>query len=622
MQPLVNGGCECGLLTSPDFQWWTLVGRLKPGVSKDLARADLDVLFQQTLRNRDLSRRSEQERHDLFTQHVELLPAARGTDNLRRELSSPLVLLMGMVILVLGVACANVANLLLARVSARHKEISVRLALGGSRRSVVQQLLVESATLALSGGVLGVLFAYWGGPVLLAMMSKGQNQLALNVHPDPLVLAFTLSISLATALGFGLAPALTAARTGMGASLQITSRTATAPRTARNFGRALVVAQLALSLVLALNAGLMARTLHYLETFNPGFTRQGVLLFGLAPTRIGYRGERLAQLYRELREVLSEIHGVRSVTFSRGMPISHRSSSEPITVEGYAPRPNENIEVYLNSVGPAFFETMQIPLLAGRDFSPEDNSGSPQVAIISEAMARRYFSGRSALGGRFAWGEGKARQVFEIVGIVGDAKYHSLREDPRPTAYLYALQGERLGDENFGVHASNPASLLPQIRSVMHTFDSRLVPWEPRTLEEQVDESLYQEKLVSKLSSFFGVLALLLAGLGLYGITAYMVARRTNEIGIRIALGADNNRILGMVLREALMLAAAGVVVGLPCAWASTRLIAALLYGLKATDPITLSGTVMLMAAVTFIAGYLPALRATKVDPIVALRYE
>jgi predicted permease len=574
------------------------------------------------LREHDIANWSGQDRHDVFTEHITLLAAAHGTDYLRQEFSRPLFLLMAAVALVLLIACANVANLLLARASVRQREIAVRLALGASRWRLVRQLLTESVLLALTGGALGVAFAYWGSPVLVTMMASGRRPVTLDVHPDLRVLGFTILVGLATGIGFGLAPAFRATRTSVNPTFQTHSRTLTLSRPGRSLGQALTTCQVALSLVLVIGAGLLVRTLRNLETFDAGFSRQGVLLFGIAPTRVGYKAERLTQLYQQLQQSMSQLPGVRSVSFSNVSPVSGGRWDRLVFVEGNTSESREGIDTDMNSVGPGFFETLGIRLLAGRDFGPQDRPDSSPVAIINQAMARRFFAGRNPLGRRFGWSRGKDKKEFEIVGVVGNAKYLNLREDMPPTAYLDALQREA-GDLTFEVRtAANPMDLLPSIRGLLRAFDSRLAPWDPRTLTEQVDESLYQEKLVSTLSGFFGVLALVLACIGLYGTMAYAIARRINEIGVRMALGAQRSQVLQMVLREALMLAVIGVAIGLPAAWAATRSIGGMLYGLKPTDPATILAATLLMTSVAVFAGYLPARRAARLDPMVALRHE
>ena len=620
MQPQLIPGLS---LAGSDVNWLTLMARLKPGVSMGQARAGLDLIYQQTQRQRDLSKWSDQDRQDFFTHRIVLMPAANGTDYLRKDFKQPLLLLMGMVALVLLIACANVANLLLARASARQREIGVRLALGAGRRRLIRQLLTESLLLALIGGAFGVLFAYWGGPVLVILMSSGQSEVTLDVHPDLRVLLVTLLIALITGIAFGLAPALRATRTTAAPG----PRHLTATRAGRRLGGALVAGQVALSLVMLIGAGLLLRTFHNLETLDPGFNRHNVLLFWLDPSKAGYKDERATELRQQILGRIQQIPGVRSETFSFITPISGSGwDNVARSVEGYTPYPGEDMDVYLNTVGPRFFETLGTPVLVGRDFGPQDHSGSTLVALINQTMARRFFANRNPIGKHFQMGPWSGKAGCEIIGVVGDAKYVSLREKTPPTAYLYIPQLPKAwtpGGVTFEVSSAvPPLSLAPQVRSLLQSLDSRLTPSDVKTLEEQVDQSLYQEKMMSALSSFFGVLALVLACIGLYGIMSYGVARRTNEIGIRMALGAERGGILRMVLREALLLAGIGVAIGLPSAWAACRSIATLLYGLKATDPLTILAATLVMAAVAAFAGYLPARRATKVDPMVALRYE
>jgi predicted permease len=612
-------------LTDIGTNWLSLMARLRPGVSVGQARASLDVAYQHIQRQRDVSKWSDQDRQDFFTHHIVLLPAARGTNYLRQEFSRPLFLLMGMVALVLLIACANVANLLLARASVRQREIAVRLALGAGRWRLVRQLLTESVLLAIIGGAFGVLFAYWGSPVLVMLMAHGQNNVTLDVHPDLPVLVFTLLVALFTGVAFGLAPALRVTRMSGSPSTQAGSRKLTASWRGRRLGRALVIVQVALSVVMTISAGLLVRTLHNLETLDPGFSRHGVLLFGLDPTKAGYKGERAVQLRQEVLERIHQVPGVRSGSYSFLTPISGGGWDNVARfVEGYTPYPGEDMDVYINAIGPRFFETLGTPLLLGRDFGPQDDSGSTLAALINQTMGRRFFGTRNPIGKHFQLGEWSGKRGIEIIGVVGDTKYLSLREQVPPTAYLYIPQlPQSPGGVTFEVSSAVPLmSLVPQLRKLLQRFDSRLTASDVKTLEEQVDQSLYQEKLVSKLSSFFGLLALVLACIGLYGIMSYAVARRTNEIGIRMALGAERGGILRMVLGEALLLAAIGVAIGLPSAWAASQSIASMLYGLKVIDPLTILAATLTMAAVAVFAGYLPARRATQVDPMVALRYE
>jgi predicted permease len=618
MQPQVAPGPP---LINSNIVWLTLIARLKSGVSREQAGAGLDLIYQQTQHQRDLSKASAQARQDFFSHRIVLLPAAHGTDYLRQEFKQPLFLLMGMVGLVLLIACANMANLLLARASVRQPEITVRLALGAGRRRLIRQLLTESVLLALAGSAPGVLFAYWGSPLLVALMSQGQDKVTLNVHPDVRVLVFTVLVAAITGIGFGLAPALRATRITASPG----QRHLTASRPARRLGAALVVTQVAMSLVMIIGAGLLLRTFHNLETLDPGFNRHRVLLFGLDPTRVGYKNERAVQLCQRVLGQIRQVPGVRSASFSFLTPISGSGwDSNAGFVEGYTPPPGEDMNIDLNFVGPGYFETLGTPVLFGRDFGLQDHPGSIPVALINLTMARRFFGRRNPIGKHFGLGQLSGQRSCEILGVVGDAKYSSLRENVPPTAYLYIPQlPQNAGGVIFEVRSAvPPASLVPRLRSLIQRTDARLSATDFTTLAEQVDNSLYQERMMSALSTFFGVLALVLAAIGLFGVMSYAVARRTNEIGIRMALGARRGGILRMILREALVLAGIGLVVGLPSAWAATRFIRSMLYGLKATDPVTIVAATLMTAAVAVVAGYVPARRATKVDPMVALRFE
>lgn len=620
MQPQVAGG---DLFTDSAANWLTLMARLKPSIPVEQARAGLDVVYQQVQRGHDVSKWSEQQRRDFFTHRIVLLPAAHGTDYLREKFRRPLLLLMGMVGVVLLIACANIANLLLARGAARQPEIAVRLALGAGRRRILRQLLTESVLLALIGGTLGVIFAYWGSPLLVVLMSGGQDQVSLNVHPDVRVLLFTIAVALITGIAFGLAPSLGATRVSAGPGSR--HRHMTATRAGRRLGGLLVVTEVALSLVMVIGAGLLVRTFHNLETLDPGFNRSNVLMFSLDPSKAGYKNERAVEFCDRVLEQLRRLPGVRSASFSFLTPISGGGWDNAATfVEGYTPYPGEDIDIDLNFVGSGYFETLGTQVILGRDFGPEDVPRSIPVALINQTMARRFFGDRNPLGKHFRLGPALGKSDYEILGVVGDAKYLSLREKVPPTAYFYMPQlPQGVGGVTFEVRSAvPPLSLAPQVRVLIQKVEPQLSAGEFNTLADQVDQSLYQEKMMSHLSSFFGVLALALACIGLYGIMAYAVTRRTNEIGIRLALGAERANIMRMVLREALVLAAIGVAIGLPSAWLATRSITSLLYGLKATDPQTVAAATLLMAAVAALAGYLPARRATKVDPMVALRCE
>jgi predicted permease len=609
-------------LTDVNTNWLSLIGRLKPDVTAAQASERLDALYQQAKRERDISGWSWQEQRDFFTHHIVLLSAASGADYLRRELSRPLWILMGMVGLVLLIACANVTNLLLARASTREREVAVRIALGARGWRLLRQLLTESILLAFTAAVVGILFAYWGSRILVTLMS-----ITLDVYPDLRVLGFTSLLALMTGLAAGMAPAIGAARRNQSPALRAGAPKAMDSRSGNRLGRALTVMQVALSFVVVFAAVLLARTLRNLETLDPGFSRQNVLLFKLDAGRAGYKDRRLTQLYQQLVSQIGSAPGVSSASYSMLTPISGGGWDNRTYIEGYTPSPSENIDVYMNAVGPRFFETLGTPLLMGRSFGAPDQAKSTCVAVINQAMVRRYFADRSPIGqhiGKWKW---DGRREYEVVGVVGDAKYMSLREDVPPTAYLYIPQSPRIpGDVTFEVQSAvSSSAVLSEVHEVLGNVDSRLIPEDVKTLAEQVDQSLDEERLVCTVSGCFGALAFALACIGLYGVMAYSVARRTNEIGLRMALGAEKSDVFRMVVGQGLRLALLGLSIGVVAALVLARLLTTfsqVLYGVSATDSPTIIAVSIAMVVVSVIACYIPASRAMRVDPMVTLRYE
>jgi len=620
----------------PDDNWnrtyWYLLimGRLKPGLSQSQALANLQVIFRQSVTAGIKSLPKEAE-----IPHLELAPGSKGLDSLRSEFSQPLLVLMTAVGLVLLIACANVANLLLERANSRRREIAVRLALGAGRGRLIRQLLTESAALSIAGGATGLLLAYWAGNLLVVMMSSGGSPIALHVRPDVYVLAFTASICALTSLLVGLAPALLGTRLDLTPALKAGPAAASAaPRrfAGLRFGLAkgLVVAQVAISLVLLVGAGLFVRTLSNLENENIGFDRRNLLLFSIDPTQQGYKGARLTQFYEELQRRLKAIPGVRSVSLSANPLLEGGVSIWGLMLDGYTPppRPDRNpsdnsIDVHVNEVGPDFFATMGIPVLLGRAIQPQDTATRPMVGVVNEAFARKYLEGQDPVGRRAGW-DGEGRSNMEIVGVVKDARYGHLRRDPPPTYYVpYTQYPDHLGAMHFEVRtAGDPKHWLASVGDVVRSLDKQVPIFDAKTQTEEIDEAIFQERIIARLTSLFGVLAVLLACLGLYGLMSYSVARRSNEIGIRLALGARRSGILRGVLVEALGLVLLGLVLGVPVALGATRLISSQLYGLKPDDALTLALAALLLAVVALLAGYIPARRATKVDPVVALRYE
>jgi predicted permease len=609
-------------LTDVSTNWLSLMGRLRPDNTSSQASERLDALFQHLQTERDISGFSPQEQRDFFTHHIVLLPAASGADYLRREFSRPLWLLMGMVGLVLLITCANVTNLLLARASTREREMAVRMALGAGGWRLLRQLLTESVLLAFAAVGLGLLLAYGGSRVLVALMS-----ITLDVHPDLRVLGFTSTLALIAGVAAGITPAMSLLRKNREPMSRAGSSNAMSSRLVSRVGRALTVTQIALSLLVVLAAVLLSRTLRNLETVDAGFSRQNVLLFKVDAERAGYRDQRLVQLYQELVERIGSVPGVRSASYSMLTPISGGGWDNRTYIEGYTPGENESIDVYMNGVGPDFFETLGTPLLMGRSFGAQDPANSTPVAVINRTMARRYFGGRSPIGqhiGRWRW---DGRREYEVVGVAGDAKYMRLRDDVPPTAYLYIPQSPRIpGSVTFEVNSPISSSVLtPELHSILLRLDSRLAAEDVKTLAEQVNSSLGEETLVSTISGCFGALALVLACIGLYGIISYSVARRTNEIGVRMALGAEKKHVFQMIIIQGLRLVIAGLAIGVGAALILARLVSSfshILYGVRATDPVTIIGVSLTLTGVAALACFIPAHRAMSVDPIVTLRYE
>ena len=612
-----------------DWQW-NLVARLKPGVDREAVRTDLDLIFQRSL---PADSNSQSQLQDL--PRIELGDGSKGLAELRQQFSKPLFILMAFVALVLLIACANVTNLLLARAAARRKEIAVRLATGAGRARLVRQLLTESILLAGLGGALGILLAYWGVSALMAFISTGfLSTLHLEVRPDLHVLGFTAAASVLTGILCGLAPALRATRLDLTPALKEANPTLGGTRhrwlSLRN---SLVVAQIAVSLVLLIGAALFVRSLVNLEHIDTGFDRRNLLLFRLDGTESGYRGDRLKSLYQEVQDRLAALPGVLSVGSSDMTLVGGGYQGRDITIPGYASKAGETISLRFLNVGPGFFETMRIRTLLGRTVDRRDNQSAPKVAVINQSLARRYFPGLNSVGRQFTLGVSKKKEdLVEIVGVVEDAKYESLREVVEPTVYLPYLQSFA-SDMHFELRtAGNPLDLAPSVRSVVQSLDPGLPLTDVKSQTQQDDQSLFQERLFARLSGLFGLLALLLACVGLYGVMAYAVRARTHEIGIRLALGAGRGSVLGMFVREGLALAAVGIGLGVGGALALTRVFShvlesaaptnSLLYGLRANDPATFVLASLALAAATLLACFIPARRATKVDPLVALRYE
>jgi predicted permease len=603
------------------FQSLYLVARLKPGMRIEQAGVEANLIFKQSLQEYAGSQPSPERQRDLQQASIELTSAGRGLSQLRFQFSAPLQALMAVVGLVLLIACANVANLLLSRGAARRKEFAVRLALGAGRLRLIRQLGAESLLLAALGGGLGVIMAWWGSQALVWMASTGPQQLPIDVAPDARILGFTLLVSLLSAVIFGTAPAIRATKIELNPALK--DGRGDSAMTRSLLGKAIVVSQVALSLLVLVGAGLFVRSLINLRNVDTGFNQQNVILFQPASDSVGYKDDdpRLTDLYREVEEKVSEIPGVRAASFSL-FSFNQGAWTNPITAQGGAPPLGGNQDVLNNVVGPGFFTAMNLPLILGRPFSPQDTKTSPKVAVISEELSRRFFPDGSPLGKRFRMGRSGREEEIEVVGVVKDAKYRNLSENPQPMAYYpYSQQNWYLG--NFEVSFSGePGAIASSVRQAIKDVNRNLPIAEVAMFSEQVDRSLVQQKLIARLSSIFGLLALLLAAIGIYGVISYSVAQRTREIGIRMALGAERRNVLKMVLGQGAKLALIGVLAGLGAAWALTRWVESLLFRVSPTDRLTFVMIALLLVMVALLACYIPARRATKVDPMVALRCE
>jgi predicted permease len=599
--------------------WWlSVMARLKPGVSIEQAQAATDTIYQ-IAREPDVRRVTGDTTDDrnFRALRIHLESAKTGASNLSREFSQPLIVLMCMVGVTLLIACLNVANLLLARATARQKEIAVRLALGAGRFRLARQLLTEGFLLSALGGSLGLLFARWGTAILLGFLPQGR---ALEIKPDLRMLGFTLGVTMLSALLFGLAPALQATRPNLVPALKNDAVVVTGGGRRWEPGRLLAPLQVALSLVLLVGAGLFARSLRNLKTVDNGYNTDQVVTMALDPAQNGYKIEGLRNFYGQLSERLAALPGVKITTFTRNMPMSGSFSRFGIEVPGYQPRPGEEMAVLFNQIAPGFFGAFGTPLLLGREFSALDTPESPKVAIVNQSLARYFFGSDNPLGKRITLENYKG---LEIVGVVADAKYRSLREVAPQTAYIPYSQYDQLGQRILCVRAAGDAgALVAAIRQEVRNLDSNLPVFNIKTFAEQINESISRDRLIAMLSSFFGLFALLLASLGLYGVMAYTVTRRTREIGVRMALGAQRNAMLWLALRETLLLTLIGVATGLPVALISSRLTEGLLFGLTPTDPITITVSTLVMISVAALAGYIPARRAARVDPLVALRHD
>jgi predicted permease len=615
----------------PWYWWIRIMGRVAPGGTPGQARASLEPIFQETAREGWLAGRSlDKEPADMpddSTLAADL--GAQGENDLRRQYRRSLRILMGLVSLVLAAACANVANLLLARGAGRRREIALRLALGASRGRIVRQLLAESLVLAFAGAVLGTCFAWWSRGLLLALRPFGNASVVLDLPLDVRVLGFTIAAAVTTALLFGLAPSLRATRVDLTTEFQGGTRSLVSAGRSR-LSQALMVVQIALSLVLLVSTGLFVRTLDNLADVDAGFNRRGLVLFAIDANSAGYPRQQFAALQTRIQARLAQISGVTAATFSSVPLLSRVRQNKRIVVPGHAPPPDAAMAVNTNGLAPNFFAAMELPLVLGRGFTNQDESTRPRVAVVNQAFVRMYFGDENPVGRHIVFNAPNDSSQAEVVGVARDAKYTVLRGPTPPTVYVPALQ-QLDGNANFALRlaspdrgeqgpAVTPAAVFPAIRAAVREIDPTLPVLNLRTQDEQIDRLHSQERLFARLSGFFGLLALALACVGLYGLMSYAVLRRTAEIGLRMALGARPGHVMGMVLRESLRLVCLGVAAGIAAAYGASRLVASMLFGLSPTDPVTYGSVAVILVAIALIASFLPARRASRVDPMIAFR--
>ncbi len=604
--------------------WLNIIGRLRPGVSAQQAQAAMQVLYSQELAEelKSMPDGSARFRRRFLENRLIVASAAKGLSDLRDRFTTPLILLMSMVGTLLLIACANVANLLVARAAMRQKEIAIRLSVGASKADIVRLVLVESLLLSFLGGSLGLLVASWTSSMLLQILPFENVEQVFSASPDVRVLLFTLGLSVLTALIFGLVPALQATRPALAPTLKNEANSVIGSGHVK-LRKGMVAAQISLSLLLLVGAGLFSRSLYNLMTFDPGMRTDHILAFSIDPSLAGYASERVRQTNHNIQQQLSGLPGVRQVTGAENALLARNNWMATTRAEGYTPKENESQNPKINGVLPGFFSTMGIPLMSGREFTERDRFPGPKVAIVNESFVNFFFHNQNPLGRHIGFGPKTAKLDMEIVGVVKDAKGSDLKEKTARYVFLPALQDETPNEMTFYIRTDNdPKALMASVQRTMRQIDRALPVYNVKTLATQINETHYTDRLIALLSAAFGLLATVLASIGLYGVMAYTVARRTREIGIRMALGAQRNTVLWIVMREVMLLAGIGIAVGLPTAFALGRLIQDQLFLLKAHDPMTISAATLLLAVVSVIAGYVPARRATRIDPMQALRWE
>ena len=623
-------------------RWIHAFGRLKPGITQQQAQAALQPfmhsMLEMEVKEPAFSHASPFDHEQFLKCWMKVLPGSQGASPTRADLKSPLWILMAITGVVLLIACANLANFLLFRSTGRQKEIAVRLAIGASRRRLLRQLLVESLILSALGGLAGLILAFWSDQALISLYLSDSAALGISTAPDLRILVFTLLVTGLTGVAFGLAPALQSTKPDLTTTLKDEAGSVVAGARS-NWRRGLVAVQVAVSIVLLVGAGLFLHTLANLRGVNPGFPIERLVGFELNPWLSGYSIEQSKAFYQRLTDELRSVPGVQSVALATTRRLNGDEWDSTLTVEGYSlPERGDPAQGYMDKISPGYFATLGVPMISGREFTAsddrplkpgEDLDAAARVAIINESFARHYFPGRDPIGRHIGFGSDPGtKTTMEIIGIVKDFKYTGLRDDIPDQVFLPYLETGFAGQSQMTVYlrtAGDPASVMLAVRQKVHDLDATLPVFAIRTTEEQISESLSTERMIASLSSVFGFLATLLAVIGLYGVMSYAVARRTREIGIRVVLGAAPSGVLRMVMREVLLLVGVGLAVGIPASIAAVRLgghwISSILFGVRPTDALTIGLAALLMAAVAILAGFLPARRASRVDPIIALRY-
>ncbi|HTS70962.1 MAG TPA: ABC transporter permease, partial [Terriglobia bacterium] len=611
-------------LVERDIMWLNMFARLRPGLSRERAEAALQAPYRPILEAEVQSVKNPRAtfRERYLRQHISLLPAAQGINLLRQTWARPLLILAGLVGLVLLITCANISGLMIAKGTRRQKEVAIRLALGASRGRITRQLVVESMLLTLAGGVAGLAVGSAGCRLLLYLVPQ-DTVATFSAALDGRLLIFNLCVAVLAGLVCGLLPASAALRADAGPVLKESSAGLGGRLAQARWRGALVVGQLALSIVLVVTASLFAVSLRNLLRKDPGFHPENLLAFTVEPELSGYTGLKALAFFKDLERRLQGIPGVVAVGAAQGGVFNGSDRGANVTVEGYRARQDEDMECAVDAISPGFFSTLNIPLLAGRDFSEADNQDTPKAAIVNEQFSRFFFPGGDAVGRHLAFGAGNVKLNIEIVGVARDSDHDNLREKVARFIYIPYPQESRGGALRYFVKtAGNPLAWVGNVRRTVAEMDSHMPLNNVGTVESAIRESISDDRMVAWLASALGTLASGLACIGLYGLVSYMVARRTNEIGLRLALGASRSGVLWLVFGNSLRLISLGVAFGIALALAASRFVASMLYGLEATNPLVLAGATLVLLAVAALATYIPARRATRVDPMVALRYE